>query len=110
MHVPQGSQRSMSDRIRALPQTGDYLAGAGLAVALVGACMLLLTPLLYYVVPVVLGLVGLTLAVFGMVRARRAGHGGFWLAVAGTVIGAVAVVLGGVYAVVFHQALSGFGA
>lgn len=108
--MPQAPQRSMSDRLRGLPQTGDYLAGAGFAVAVVGACMLLLTPLLYYVVPLVLGIVGLTLAILGMVRARRAGHGGFWLAVAATAIGAVAVVLGGVYAIVFHEALAGFGA
>jgi hypothetical protein len=107
--VSKSSRQTVAERVRGLSPVGDYFAGAGFALGVVGALLLLLTPILYYLVPLVLGLVALPLAWLGMVRARRAGHPGFWLGVAGVAVAAVAVVLGVVYALVFHEALAGFG-
>ena len=107
--MSKSSQKTVAERVRGFSPVGDYLAGAGFAVAVVGALLLLVTPILYYLVPLVLGLVALPLAWLGTVRARQAGHPGFWIGLAGVVVAVIAVVLGVVYAIVFYEALAGFG-
>jgi hypothetical protein len=108
--LPDPNSQSVPDRVRKIPPVGDYLAGAGFGIAVVGVATLLLTPLLYYLLPLTLGAIALALAGGGMLRARRAGHGGFWLGLAGVVLGSIGLILGVVYAIIFRDALAGFGA
>lgn len=94
----------------ATPQAqGNGLAVSGFVVSLVGAILGLLSPILFYLLPLALGVVGLVLSGIGLARARQPGRSGKGLAIAGLVLGAIAIVMGIIGAVALNDAVSSLG-
>ena len=88
---------------------GNGLAVSGFVVSLVGAILGLLSPVLFYLLPLALGAVGLVLSGIGFARARQPGRSGKGLAIAGVVLGAIALILGIVGAAALNDVANSLG-
>jgi hypothetical protein len=88
---------------------GNGVAVSGFVGSLVGTVLGLLSPILFYLLPLALGAIGRVLSGIGFARPRQSGRSGKGLAIAGVVLGVIALVLGIVGAVALNEVANPLG-